>query len=953
MEFAPTGLTNLERGRTSFVGREGDLAALDHALESGARLVTVVGAGGIGKTRLAQHFAASRRGRWGGDGGAWFCDLSEARARDDLVVAVAATLGVPLATRKRGPADWIALVGDALAARRRILIVLDNFEQLVDAAPTLEGWLAAAPDARFVVTSRRSLDRQGERLLPLEPLPPADALALLVERAPPHRQGALRKDPVARDLVLALDGLPLAIELAAARTDLLSPRQVLDRLEARFSLLGDAAADRPARHATLEAALAWSWNLLGDVERRVLAQASVFRGGFDADAAEAVLAVAGEGEGAARPAVLDVVASLRDQSLLQDAPSADNPRFTMLESVRAYAALSAEAVAAAPAAARRHAGHYAARGRAWGEATEGGGAAAALRALRADAHNLRAAAAALLADGDGPALAGAAAGLLALLRTDGPSEVARDLLARALPLLEAGPAGATGALSLRCLGALTLLKQERPRESLGLLEGVSLDGAPPAVAAEVELRRGAALAQLGDLDAAARHLEAARARALAAGDALGVAHARLHLATVAHFTGDLGAAVDHTLAAIPELTAHDRRPLLAATQVKLSGYLQGLGRTDDARRHAETARALAREVGDPGLEARAVAMAGMAAHESGRDEDAERLHHEALRQYEALGLRWKAAGHRNAYACFLVEHGRPDRARDELLDAIAYARENDYPRMEAWSLVMLALAHREAGRLREGRDAAEAARACEAAVGDARFVAYNLGLLGAVLADQNERAAAAAAFDDMNARMGAVVDRAFAAACGVFAQHLVLLSAREAASRGEAAAAEACHASVRSAIAALLKTDDPELRVFEVRAAVRGVLRGMPTDSRRAFLAELFDPHGQALVVDAVSASFRPPRGSWISLASRPQLERVLQALAAQRRNAPGTPVSIDALAALAWPDEKMLLESARGRAYKTLSLLRKAGLAEVLQKARDGYFLDPAVPLRDLLRLR
>jgi predicted ATPase/DNA-binding winged helix-turn-helix (wHTH) protein len=321
---------NLPAQTTSFVGREAELADALALLEGGARLLSLVGPGGAGKTRLSLRLAA-----------AWcearsepvrFCELSQATDAATFCAGVAGALGVGGSSAAR--------VGAALASRAeggagRLLLVLDNLEQVIGpAAEAAAAWLAAAPGLRIVATTRERLRLPGEHLIEVGPLDVDEAAPrLFIERARMARPGFRADTPADREtvrrLVARLDGLPLAIELTASRSLVLSPRQMLAHLE-REQDVGRAARGVPARHTSVERAIAWSWALLSPDEQAALAQLSVFRGGFDVDAAEAVV------RGVEAPA-LELVQSLREKSLLIARPGDDAPRFGFLVSVRDFA----------------------------------------------------------------------------------------------------------------------------------------------------------------------------------------------------------------------------------------------------------------------------------------------------------------------------------------------------------------------------------------------------------------------------------------------------------------------------------------------------------------------------------------------------------------------------------------------------------------------------------------
>ncbi len=335
---------NLAPERDAFIGRSTELRLLANALESGVRFVTVLGPGGTGKTRLVRRYALSWLGEW--PGGVCFCDLSEARSADGLYFAVALALGVPI-----GKGDPTVQLGHAIAARGRCLVILDNFEQVVaHAAESLGRWLDRASEASFVVTSRERLHVDGESVFPIEPLlADSEAIDLFVARARMHRPAfaldAGNRAHVA-EVVKLLDGLPLAIELAAARVRVLSPAQIVSRLRDRFALLagGPGAA---ARQSTLRAAIDWSWQLLTVSEQAVLAQCSVFEGGFTLEAAEAVLDLRGLRDALS---IVDTIQALVDKSLLRAwLPKASarlelvEPYFGMYLSIHEYAAQKLDA----------------------------------------------------------------------------------------------------------------------------------------------------------------------------------------------------------------------------------------------------------------------------------------------------------------------------------------------------------------------------------------------------------------------------------------------------------------------------------------------------------------------------------------------------------------------------------------------------------------------------------
>ncbi|WP_225804206.1 BTAD domain-containing putative transcriptional regulator [Streptomyces sp. NK15101] len=320
---------NIRPRLTSFVGREPELAALRADLAR-SRLVTLTGPGGSGKTRLAEEAAVRAVGP-----AAWIAELAPLDDPDAVPGAVLSALRlreVNLLTREGVPLqdDPTAHLVEHLA-RRPLLLVLDNCEHVIDAAAALaETLLTHCPQLRVLATSREPLGVPGESVRPVEPLPPDPAHRLFAERARTvrpsfdlARDGGEAVDEICR----RLDGLPLAIELAAARLRLLTPRQIADRLDDRFLLLTSGSRTVLPRQQTLRAVVDWSWDLLDPAERTLLRQVSVFAGGWDLAAAEAL-----------SPHAADSLGALVDKSLVVATPTEDGEmRYRLLETIHEYA----------------------------------------------------------------------------------------------------------------------------------------------------------------------------------------------------------------------------------------------------------------------------------------------------------------------------------------------------------------------------------------------------------------------------------------------------------------------------------------------------------------------------------------------------------------------------------------------------------------------------------------
>jgi predicted ATPase len=313
--------TNLPRPASSFVGRQREVGEVAALLRDGVRLLTLTGPGGSGKTRLAIEAAAELVPEF--KAGVFWVGLATLRDSARVGETIAQTLGANGVLAEH--------IGE-----RDLLLLLDNLEQVVEAAPELAALVEACPNLRLIVTSRALLRVRGEVEYPVLPLAEPDAVELFCGRS------RLERDETIARLCRRLDNLPLAVELAAARTSVLSPSQVLERLAQRLDLLrGGRDADR--RQQTLRATIEWSHDLLDEEERRLFARLAVFRGGCTLEAAEQVAG-----------ADLDVLAALRDKSMLRHS----DERFWMLETIREYASEQLEESGEAEELGRAFTEHY-------------------------------------------------------------------------------------------------------------------------------------------------------------------------------------------------------------------------------------------------------------------------------------------------------------------------------------------------------------------------------------------------------------------------------------------------------------------------------------------------------------------------------------------------------------------------------------------------------------------
>jgi predicted ATPase/class 3 adenylate cyclase len=358
--------TNLPTQPTPLIGREQELVhAADLLGGDEIRLLTLTGSAGTGKTRLALQLAADLLDQF--PEGVFFVDLAAISDPSLVVPAIAQTLAV-----RELPGQPLEETLAEHLRERRLLLLLDNFEQILPGAPSLAVLLVAAPHLKLLVTSRAPLRLAAEQEYAVQPLELPDperlpaiaalsqyeAIVLLVERARAVRADFELTNQNARavaEICVRLDGLPLAIELAAARVRALTPQALLRRLEQRLTLLTGGAVDAPARQQTLRGAIDWSYALLSEPQQRLLSRLTVFVGGCDLEAAEAVC----ESDAALGLDVLEGISSLIENSLVRehDDPGGE-PRYSMLETIREYAGEKLEASAEANGLRRRHAEHF-------------------------------------------------------------------------------------------------------------------------------------------------------------------------------------------------------------------------------------------------------------------------------------------------------------------------------------------------------------------------------------------------------------------------------------------------------------------------------------------------------------------------------------------------------------------------------------------------------------------
>jgi predicted ATPase len=585
----------------------------------------------------------------------WWCDLTEAVSVADICHAIGKALGVAL-THDGVEGGSVEQLGRALGGRGPVLVLLDNVEQLVEHIPdTLGRWLELAPQARFLVTSRAALLLEDERTLELGPLElpaaedssleaiaRAEAVRLFVQRARAaqgHYELTAEEAPLVAEIVRRLEGIALAIELAAARTTLLGVGQLRERLSRRFELLCSGRRDAVARQATLWGAIDWSWSLLSPAEQVALAQCSVFRGGFTLEAAEQVLSLpSGEAD------VLEVIQSLRSKSLLRAyAPDGlrGELRLGMYESIREYAAARLVERGDGAALVARHGDFYLELARCLRDPPPGSGG-EALRRLALERENLLAVCDQALAVRPlTPESVSRALGVLVALE---PDVVAR------------GPVDIT-----------------LPRLDRAMVQAVVHLG-DSAQRAEALAVRGRAHLELGQLPSARRDLERARAIFHELGAENWEKRLLVDLSIVSRHEGDVAEAW-RLVEAAQELSSGGDRWLDAYAIGNLGIIELVRSGASAAVPHLRIALNLFRAAGDTTFEVTFLINTALAIGEAGRTEEAMDLLEEAMGQAIAAGHRAGHAFARLNLGCFLLDADRAMEAREHLESVVQMGRQ--------------------------------------------------------------------------------------------------------------------------------------------------------------------------------------------------------------------------------------------------------------------------------------
>ncbi|MFI8931125.1 AfsR/SARP family transcriptional regulator [Streptomyces sp. NPDC053474] len=698
---APGARSNLPAPVSGLVGRDDAVPGVRRLLGA-TRLVTLTGPGGVGKTRLA--VAAAHGLVSGFPDGVWLVELAGVDPGQDgaeaaVAEAVTRVLGLHEEPKAGPPRDAVARLTDALRARR-LLLVLDNCEHVVDAvAAVAAGLLRAAPDLAVLATSQEPLDVSGERVWPVPPLELDGAMELFVQRAGlgsgAAALGADDAEAVA-ELCVRLDGLPLALELAAARVRTMGVHGLLARIDDRFALLGRGLRGAPARQRTLRAVIDWSWSLLSGPERALLRRLAVHDGCGPA-AAQAV----GAG-GAVRAAdVLDLLARLVDRSLVALSDRPDGPRYCLLESVRAYGAEQLRAAGEAEDVRERHSAHYAALAERGGAALRGPEQRRWLERLDEESGNLRRALDAAVGRGAVERALRMVNALAWYWVLRGRVAEARRSLDAALALAPTATGLAPGTAAARALAlawrtGIALREGDEGFTDACAGTGADTDGPAAAVNGPTPVADSSAAEHLEDVEPplaavleAYRHVDDPSGRATALW-ILGSAQ----LGAGAVRTGER--LVNEALAAFEALG--DRWGTAAALSVR-ARHAMARGDLAAVRRDSERGARLFRELGDALGQLQTVFPLATLSEIAGDHAEAARLHHEGLLVAERLGLWTEASKRLSGRGRIALLTGDLAQARADHERALKLARDHSFRSGEIDALIGLGLGARREGDL--------------------------------------------------------------------------------------------------------------------------------------------------------------------------------------------------------------------------------------------------------------
>lgn len=879
----------------SLIGRVAERSLLRKRIETDRqKLITIWGPGGIGKTRLARELMRDANALIF-TGGSIVCALESAVRAGDLVAIVARAIGLS-ATAGRSHEDRLARIGRALAARGPTLVLLDNVEQIVaETCAALSAWMMIAPDTTFIATSRELLGMPGESPCELAPLnvphtdaevETSDAVELLVRRARDVRPDFEADPRTLREIVARLDGIPLAIELAAARLAVLSARQLALRLDRRFEVLAVRHGGAEARQRTLRGAIDWSWELLDDAEQHALAELSVFHGAFDLEAAEAVLD---------HPAAAaSVIHALRSKSLIvshpADAPGGA-PRFSLFESIRDYAL---EKLGDRRSDVEtRHANYFIRAAEIFAAQVDGRSGEEALRWLTREQPSL-----------------------ITLVDRHLEEKSAKGALLALRAVLALEPMLSIHGANVLVIDLLAYIEAATP-----------LDELPDAMRLRFLEARASSLLVLGQLQDAGRATDAAEKISRNAGE---IQHARVLTiaAYIQQAQGRHEQAMQKAQAALALAESVGARREQGTSLAYIGLVLHVRDQFTEALGYYERALAIHLEVGHLRAEIRTRARLAFAMQDLGRSEDAIAQCEEARRVEEKLESRQLNGLLVGYIGNFRRAQGRISEAHEHYARAVQLLRRAGDRRFEATFTMDDGIAC-----LLDADHEGAAAQLDIAAkitdeVGDARLATLIAGYQLMTQAGLGHLETARAAFERASTYVASVNDPATRSLLELQAAQLEVAASRSASSKNRAE--HLAHA--KHFLAELPTPILGEHRRIAVHLLKREIDRAEPTKN--------------TLLVIRDGSKMRPPASSWIDLSAHPSTQRVLATLVHRRIASPAAGIATNDLIEAGWPGEKVVASAGANRLRVLLTWLRTNGLRDLLKSDRGAYWLDSETPI-------
>ncbi len=896
-----TKTTNLTPARTDLIGRNLELARLRELFESG-RLVTVVGIGGTGKTRLAREFGRISVGNF--PGGVWMLELANFDSVDEAMRELAQMLGVGFG----GQASSVQPIVEALKNKPRTLVIFDNVEHIVDQiADPIARIVDRTREVSVLATSREPIRIQGEQRFKLSPLGHEAAVNLFVQRASElmgtFELGDHNREAI-ENLVDQLDRLPLAIELAAARVKVLPPDQLVGRLSQRLHSLRSRDRERPSRHETLAATIDWSWDLLDEQQQRGLERCSVFRGGFSIEAIEAVVQYDGLAE--------DLVEDLIERSLLEYEDTVAGRRFFLFELVRR---LAEEKLANSGDQAELHARHA----EFYTELVEATPPESIYK-RQADLPNLLAA----LRRVDGEQQARVAIAAATVLRLTGSVSLLEERLSDLL-MESKDPSLQAKLFLLRGIAAHERREYEDARRDVERAAQIADDEDDAEVRADALTISGLTLLELGRVEEGMATLQSALDCAQKSGNSrletialgtLGLAHSQ---------QGDWGLAETLFERAIARCRAAGDDVLTGRSLLNLGGCQSLHGRWNEARANLEDALSYLDKVEDD--RKRGVANLLLGGVHRALQQPAEAKKHYELARDIGHALGWKET--ETAALIGLGELSQDAADRTYLVQAIQL--NEGAPRFadEAKPRSHLAL-HDLLGQRHEF--ARPQFRRALGVVGEAdpRWSTLLLGYLAlsyAMVQDQHGSKDALGLMEKVTGRdeLDAELTDLFARTCGLF-------------SDGQFAD--------RADVAATIEVlEEMEHRPLAFRSASWS--SHDPLKTLRELIENTFGAGASAvLAVSRDGRRFVPPDAEEVDFSRRGPLRKIIVALAEAREQRPGQGLSADDVLEAGWPGDIVTADAGAARVYSAVRTLRTHGWEDLLLTQDDGYLIDPEIAI-------